>query len=96
MVKILGEWQDKRTQILDQVAPILEDLKTVLPGFEVPEAGYFGKDALYIRLSARSLVIEQPTIEVLLGAAKANDAVLSIDTKHGPLVVTIMKHGNIF
>jgi len=96
MVKILGEWQDKRTQILDQAAPILETLKGILTGFEVPEAGYFGKNAFYIRLSSKALVLEQPTIELLLLAAKAHDAVLSIDTKQGPLVVTIMKHGNIF
>lgn len=95
MVKIGREWEEKRTQILDQAAPILEDLKGILGGFEA-EAGYFGPSGLYIRLSARSLVLEQATIETLLRAAKANDGVLSIDTKQGPLVATIMKHENIF
>lgn len=96
MVKISSGWEEKRTQILDQAAPILEAMKEVLSRFDVPEAGYFGTDALYIRLFSRSLVIEQPTLEVLIKAAKANDAVVSVDTKQGPLVVTIMKHENIF
>jgi hypothetical protein len=41
-------------------------------------------------------VIEHGTIEALLQAAKSNDAVLSIDTRDGPLVATIMKHENVF
>lgn len=96
MVKISSGWEDKRTQILDQVAPILQDLKAVLPRFEDPEAGYFGTDAMYIRLFSRSLVIEHGTLDAVLQAAKKHDAVISVDTKQGPLVVTIMKHENIF
>jgi hypothetical protein len=96
MVNIRKCWDDKRTQLLDQAAPILEKLKTVLDRFEDPEVGYFGTDALYVQLGSRGLVIEHGTIEALLQAAKSNDAVLSIDTRDGPLVATIMKHENVF
>lgn len=96
MVKISSGWEEKRVQILDQVAPILQDLKSVLSRFDEPEAGYFGTDAMYIRLFSNGLVIEHGTIDAVLQAAKKHDAVISVDTKHGPLVVTIMKHENIF
>jgi len=96
MIRISSGWEDKRTQLLDQAAPILEDLKSVLSRFDDPEVGYFGTDARYIRLHSRSLVIEQGTLEGLIQASKKNDAVVSIDTKQGPLVATIMKHENIF
>lgn len=96
MVKIDGCWDDRRSQLLDQAAPILEDLDGVLDFFEDPEAGYFGTKSMYVRFFSRGLTLEQPTIETLLSAAKKNSAVLSIDTREGPLVVTIMKPDGAF
>ena len=96
MVKINSCPAEKRNILLDQAAPILMGLNNVLDRFEDPEAGYFGKTSIYIRLSAAGLVLEQPTLEKLLDIAKKNGAVLSIDTREGPLVATIMKHDGTF
>jgi hypothetical protein len=96
MVNITTCLPEKRNILLDQAAPILEGLKSILKSFEEPEAGYFGEKSIYIRLSRRGLVLEQPAIEKLLEVAKKNDAVLSIDTREGPLVATIMKHDGTF
>lgn len=91
MVKIDSCWEDDRNLLLDQAAPILTDLKEVLGGFADPELGYIGTKSIYLRLSAMGLVLEQWVIEKLLKAASNNGAVLSIDTRQGPLVATIMK-----
>ena len=91
MLKIDAFWEDHRSQLVDQAAPLLQDLREVLGGFHDPELGYFGAASLYARLSSRALVLEQPMIERLLEAAKKNGFVLSIDTRNGPLVVTFMK-----
>lgn len=98
MVKITSDTEGKRNILLDQVAPVLTGLKGILDRFEEPEAGYFGQKSksIYIRLSARGLTLEQPTIEKLLEVARKNGAVLSIDTREGPLVATIMKHDGTF
>ncbi len=101
MVKIQQCWDEKRNQLLDQAAPILETLKPILDRFEEPEAGYFGVagtrvHAMYVRLRSRALVFEHETISDLLDAAERNDAVLSIDTREGPLVATIMKTNGAF
>lgn len=96
MVKIDQCWDDKRSQILDQAAPILETLADVLHSFEEPEAGYFNKNSMYVRLRSKALVFEHGTISDLLDAAEFNGAVLSIDTREGPLVATIMKRAGAF
>lgn len=96
MVKIISCEPEKRNILLDQAAPILAGLKSILERFEDPEAGYFGQTSIYIRFSVRGLVLEQPTLEKLLDVAKKNGAVLSVDTRHGPLVATIMKHDGTF
>lgn len=96
MVTIKSCWDDKRSQLLDQAAPILDSLTDILDCFEDPEVGYFGLKSMYVRLSARGVVLEHATIDSLLLAAEINGAVLSIDTRGGPLVATIMKQDNAF
>lgn len=96
MVKIISCETEKMNILFDQATPILSGLKCVMDRFDEPEAGYFGKTSIYVRLSARGLVLEQQTIEKLLEIAKKNGAVLSIDTREGPLVATIMKHDGTF
>jgi len=97
MVNIRRCWEGSTTQLLDQAAPILEKLKEVLGHFEEPEVGYVHKaTGVYIQLSSRELVIDQEALEVLLQAAKSSGAKLSIDTRDGPLMVTIIKHKDVF
>ncbi len=96
MVMIKQCWDDKRSQLLDQAAPFLDALESFLDCFEEPEAGYFGKNSMYVRLSSRGLVLEHATISALVDAAEKNGAVLSIDTRDGPLVATIMKPDGAF
>jgi len=75
MLKIDSNYDQERSQIIDHAAPLLKDLDTVLDSFQDPEAGCFGAqavsppDSVWIRLSSKRLVIEQPVLEARPRAA---------------------------
>lgn len=90
MVKIDAHWgESDRNAFIDAAAPVLQDMKKILDGFEDPELGHYGC-GVYIRLVSRRLTFEQPVIETLLAAAKKHGWKLSVDTRLGPLVATFM------
>src|SRR5262245_49162424 len=101
MLKIDADWDRERNQIIDHAVPLLKDLGAVLDTFQDPEAGCFGAqavsppDSIWVRLSSKRLVIEQPVIEALLTAAKRNGMILSINTQQGPLVADFEKYNVI-